>query len=232
MKLKVCGMKYPENLKAVAALKPDYMGFIFYEKSPRNVEVTEIQETLSKLDHEINTVGVFVNHPVKEVISICQTLDFDYAQLHGNESPEYVAEIKESGIGTFKVFHMDDAFDWNKLSAYTPHVDFFLFDTKTPGYGGSGKKFNWKKLDQYKGDVPFFLSGGIGVEDIHEIKKLKHPALWGIDVNSRLEVEPGRKDVGKVGAVREAISSGPTNRQGRGGPAGGPYGKPTNKKSP
>ena len=197
MKLKICGMKYPRNIKEVAALKPDYMGFIFYAKSPRFVTVDEVKESIENLGSGISKVGVFVNHPVADLIETCKALNLDFAQLHGDEMPAEVSEIKSAGIGVFKVFRIDAQFDWDKTIPFDD-ADFFLFDTATPDFGGSGKHFDWNVLNKYKEKKLFFLSGGIGIEDIAAIKKLKLPNLWGIDTNSRMEVSPGRKDVNRV----------------------------------
>jgi len=190
-------MKYPQNIVDVAALKPDFMGFIFYSKSPRFVEVEEVKESIEKLDKSIAKVGVFVNHPAAEVIEICLALSLEYAQLHGDESAAYVSQIKSAGIGVFKVFRIDAQFDWDKTTAYAD-ADFFLFDTPTAGYGGSGKKFDWRVLENYRDKKPFILSGGIGAEDIPEIKKLELPKLYGIDINSRMETAPAMKDAKRI----------------------------------
>lgn len=197
MKLKVCGMKYPRNIKDVAALKPDYMGFIFYAKSPRFVTVDEVKDAIENLESGISKVGVFVNHPVAEVINICRELKLDFAQLHGDETPAEVSEIKSAGMGVFKVFKMEEQFDIEQTIIFD-EADFFLFDTPTPGYGGSGQQFDWNGLKKYRGEKPFFLSGGIGFEDIAAIKKLKLPNLWGIDTNSRMEVSPAVKDTERI----------------------------------
>jgi phosphoribosylanthranilate isomerase len=198
MKLKVCGMKYPENIVDVAILKPDYMGFIFYPKSVRFVNIHQVRETIKALRKDIFKVGIFVNHPSSEVIEICQSLQLDFAQLHGTESPEYASEIKATGIGIIKVFHMDNSFDWNQVQIFSPIADFFLFDTSSNFYGGSGTKFDWELLARYHYKTPFFLSGGIDVDDIPQIKKLNHPKIWGIDINSRMESSPGFKNIDRV----------------------------------
>jgi phosphoribosylanthranilate isomerase len=190
-------MKYPQNIADVAALKPDFMGFIFYEKSSRFVKVEDIEDSISKLNNGISKVGVFVNHPAAEVIEICRALNLEYAQLHGDESAAYVSQIKSAGIGVFKVFRIDAQFDWDKTTAYAD-ADLFLFDTPTAGYGGSGKKFDWRVLENYRDKNPFILSGGIGAEDIPEIKKLELTMLYGIDINSRMETAPAMKDTIRI----------------------------------
>lgn len=191
-------MKYPQNIKEVAALKPDYMGFIFYARSPRFVNIKELKDPIKNIDKSISKVGVFVNHPEAEVIETCKELQLDYAQLHGDESVSYVSEIKAAGIGTIKVFRIDTGFDWKQLQAYTDNSDFFLFDTPTTDYGGSGHHFDWKILENYKDEKPFFLSGGIATEDLPEIKKLSLTNLWGIDINSRMESAPALKKADRI----------------------------------
>ena len=198
MKLKICGMKYSQNIMDVAALKPDYMGFIFYAPSPRFVNIKELKGPIKNIDKGIAKVGVFVNHPAVEVIETCKELQLDYAQLHGDESAEYVSEIKAAGIGTIKVFRIDAGFDFVQLQAYTDNTEFFLFDTATKDYGGSGQHFDWKILENYKGNKPFFLSGGIAAEDLPEIKKLSLNNLWGIDINSRMESDPALKNADRI----------------------------------
>ena len=191
-------MKYSQNIKEVADLKPDYMGFIFYARSPRFVNVKELKDPIKNIDKSIAKVGVFVNHPVAELIETCRELHLDYAQLHGDESPAYVSVIKSAGIGTIKVFRIDAGFDWKQLQAYSDNADFFLFDTLTVEYGGSGKKFDWKILENYNGDKPFFLSGGIAAKNLPEIKELRLPNLWGVDINSRMETVPAMKDANRI----------------------------------
>jgi phosphoribosylanthranilate isomerase len=193
MKIKVCGMKYPENIKAIQKLKPDFIGFIFYEKSPRLVD-EELLRKIDTTDKKISTVGVFVNASITEITKKVNDFSFDYVQLHGNESAEFVKELNEEGIQIIKAFQIDENFNWNLLTSYQDSVNYFLFDTPTKNYGGSGKKFNWETLNNYTQTKPFFLSGGIGINDIQEIKTLKSPLLFGIDVNSKFETAPGEKD--------------------------------------
>lgn len=198
MKLKVCGMKFPNNIVDVANLKPDYMGFIFYPKSVRFADMKEVKETIKELPKDISKVGVFVNHPPSEVIDICQRFQLDFAQLHGDETLDYATEIKSKGIGIIKVFHMDNRFDWSQTKKFSSAADFFLFDTSSHQFGGSGQKFDWDLLKNYHNDTPFFLSGGIDVDDIPIIKKLRHSQLWGIDINSRLESSPAFKNINRL----------------------------------
>lgn len=198
MKIKVCGMRDPLNINEVVALEPDYLGFIFYRKSARFVDVTKLEEFLPLLPSSIERVGVFVDEAIDEVIAISKKLGLSHVQLHGHESPEYCSQVQEANLSVIKVFHMDDTFKVSQTESYLNCSDLFLFDTKTKGYGGSGKHFDWSVLQDYTANKPFLLSGGVSVEDIAKIKSLEIPQLLGIDVNSRVEVSPGNKDIEKV----------------------------------
>jgi phosphoribosylanthranilate isomerase len=193
MKVKVCGLKYQENRKAVAALQPDYIGLIFYERSPRNIE----EATSEGLDGlPVKKVGVFVDADLSEIKSKVQAFQLDGVQLHGFESPEIVQAIKEvyPHLDVFKAFRVGPDFDFQTTLSFAGLADYFLFDTKGPKAGGNGRSFDWSLLENYQGSTPFFLSGGIGPGDADRILQFRHPTLVGVDVNSGFEVEPGRKD--------------------------------------
>ena len=198
LKIKVCGMRDPENISGVAAALPDYLGFIFYPQSARFVGEEFLAEQLKNIPASIRKVGVFVNELPERVIEICEKLNLQVAQLHGSESPEYCKQIKASGLTVFKAFSVDDSFDFAQLSGYTNVCDYFLFDTKGHLPGGTGQKFNWALLKNYTGSVPFFLSGGIGPDDLEAIRNFEHPRWRGLDVNSGFEIAPALKDVEKV----------------------------------
>ncbi|MET2986163.1 phosphoribosylanthranilate isomerase [Aureibaculum conchae] len=204
MRLKICGMKYHENIIEVAALQPDYMGFIFYDKSPRNFE-----GTLPDLAKTIKKVGVFVNASIDEVISKIERYNLQAVQLHGEESPEFCKALKRhpefisgSVLEIIKVFSIKDKFDFSILKPYESVCDYFLFDTKGKNPGGNGYTFNWSVLRDYPSTKPYFLSGGIGLEEIEKLETfLKSDAsrhCQVIDVNSKFEIEAGLKDVEKL----------------------------------
>jgi phosphoribosylanthranilate isomerase len=207
MKVKVCGLKEPENIEALAQLPIDFMGFIFYRKSPRFVGedlANWLAANEAKLEG-IERVGVFVNAEIEEILNRVHDFELDYVQLHGNESPEYCREIKllweassARSARFIKAFPVDADFDFAETQAYEGICSLFLFDTKTPKHGGSGVSFDWNLLTQYKGNTPFLLSGGIEEGDADAIKRLDFPQLYGVDVNSRFEIEPGLKDKEKV----------------------------------
>ena len=194
-------MREPGNIEEVESLEPDYMGFIFYEKSKRFVAELD-PATLSTMPENIGRVGVFVNHDLKEVVQLAEKFSLNLLQLHGNESAAYVTELKQllegSSIKLMKAFGIDENFDFAVLNEYESEVDYFLFDTQTPDHGGSGKLFNWKLLNGYTLDKPYFLSGGIGLESVEALKTIDDKRLFAIDVNSKFETEPGIKDIIKL----------------------------------
>lgn len=192
MKIKVCGMKIPENMTAVCSLGIDYMGFIFYAPSPRHVgDSLDIESFTSK---NINAVAVFVDEDIDKAQRLLEKHNFKHVQLHGKESPDYCKKMKESGFIVIKAFRVNDNFDFSSLEEYLSVCDYFLFDTKGKTHGGTGKKFNWSILQQYNYNKPFFLSGGIGPGDEEQVLTFKHPQLFALDLNSKFEIKPGEKD--------------------------------------
>ncbi|NEN24900.1 phosphoribosylanthranilate isomerase [Cryomorpha ignava] len=205
MKTKICGLREKENIAAISGLKPDFLGFIFYEKSPRYVGKDFSVEAFSSLPSEIEKVGVFVNENVENVTAICRKFGFGFAQLHGDESPAFCQELAQNDIKIMKAFPIDGSFDFSVTEAYAGTCSYFLFDTKVEGFGGSGKSFNWSILEQYTGSTPFLLSGGLGLENITQSMKIQHPMLAGYDLNSKLETSPGVKDYEKVKTILNTI---------------------------
>jgi len=201
MKLKVCGLKYKENIEQIAQLNVDYMGFIFYPKSKRYVgEKFEIPV----IGNKIKKVGVFVNAELNHILEKVKQYGLAAVQLHGDETADFCKLIKEyflkneqtKKVEIIKAFGVDEAFDFKQLKPYEKFCDYFLFDTKTKEYGGSGHSFNWEILNKYDNALPFFLSGGIGLKEVEQIKNEPIARkIYAIDVNSKLEIEPGLKDV-------------------------------------
>jgi phosphoribosylanthranilate isomerase len=206
MKIKVCGMKYGPNIHEVSALKPDYMGFIFYRDSKRFVGEELDKNILQKIAN-IDKVGVFVNADIEEIKSKADQFGFKIIQLHGDETPEFCQQVKSLGLKVMKAFQLSEDFDFKILNPYKVSCDYFLFDTKSEGYGGTGKKFDWQILTKYDNEVPVFLSGGIDLEDAERIKKLKGLNICAIDINSRFEIEPGQKDYKKIEKFIQSIKS-------------------------
>lgn len=202
MKLKVCGMKEEKNILEVAELKPDYMGFILYEKSPRC-----IHSSIARLvrDLEIKKVGVLVNEDISDIKKHLDMYHFDALQLHGDEDQALTEEIRLNypDLTIIKAFGVDELFNFNSIKVFEASCDYFLFDTKTREYGGSGKIFDWKLLEDVKSPTPIFLSGGIGAEELFEPFDRQH--IFAIDVNSKVEDRPGIKNLKKVKEIRNII---------------------------
>ncbi len=196
-------MKYVDNIRQVAELKPDYLGFIFYEKSKRNFEgiIPEIPKGIKK-------TGVFVNEYLEILVSLAEEYTLEALQLHGDESVEYIKELKGHlersreekrlpKVEIIKVFGIKDEFDFSVLEPYEAVVDYFLFDTKGKERGGNGVTFDWKVLESYNSKKPFFLSGGIGLHEVAKVKEIIKTDLpvYALDVNSKFETAPGLKSV-------------------------------------
>lgn len=185
-------MKYPDNIKAITNLQPDFLGFIFYKESARFVEDIDA-EILKSIPKSIQKVGVFVDEELEIIIEKMEQYGLNIVQLHGKETPEF-CELVRAKLPVIKAFGMDEDFDWNSLKFFESSCDYFLFDTKTILHGGSGKAFSWQLLENYKLKKPFFISGGIGSENINEVLQLNHKQFWGLDLNSKLEERPAFKD--------------------------------------
>ena len=194
MKIKVCGLRDNDNILQIAAMQFDYMGFIFYPKSKRFVGEDFVMPAIS---HSIKKVGVFVNAEAEYVLGKVKKYTLKAIQLHGDEAPEYCANLKKqlpSDIEIIKAFGVDETFDFKQLKPYESICNYFLFDTKTKDYGGSGHQFSWEILKNCDNTLPYFLSGGIGIDDIDKIKN-SELKLFAIDVNSKFELEPGLKNL-------------------------------------
>ena len=188
--IKVCGMTDGENIRAVEALGVDLIGFIFYPGSPRCV-----RQTPSYLPRRAKRVGVFVDASRDEILRCHDTYRFDYVQLHGDESPGFCARLREQeGLKVIKAFGIAEEAVRLTVAGYEGACDLFLFDTKTPGHGGSGKRFDWSIMDDYEEKTRFLLSGGIGMDTVETLHDFIYPFLAGFDLNSRFETAPGIKD--------------------------------------
>jgi phosphoribosylanthranilate isomerase len=197
--IKVCGITDFKQMQQLDALNVDYVGFIFDKSSPRFVGEKLSKDDIKNADFEFKKVGVFVNPEMIEVLDAIDEYGLDVVQLHGNESAEMCEDLSEE-VEVIKAFSISsDTKDIDALVApYDGVCDYYLFDTAGKNAGGNGEQFDWKILAKAKIEKPFFLSGGIGVEDIAKIKAFKHPDFFAVDVNSKLEKEPGVKDMGLV----------------------------------
>lgn len=197
MKIKVCGLKYQSNVNELINLPIDYVGFIFYKKSPRYLDDEISFDYVRTIPSHIQKVGVFVNTDSYSVINNIAHYNLDAVQLHGDESVEFCNGIRRYA-NIIKAFQIHDHFDFSVLESYVPYVDYFLFDTACKDYGGSGLSFNWQLLEKYTQNIPFFLSGGINEYSIDELLKINHKQFYAIDLNSKFEIEAGLKDINKI----------------------------------
>jgi len=211
--IKVCGMTGSQNIKDIESLGIDLMGFIFWPKSKRAVK-----EKPAYLPEHARRVGVFVDETIAKVCSTAFEYDFDFVQLHGNESPAYIDGLRQTlhqqrpqqpqrDIQIIKAFNIATPDDLIQTQPYEGTADIFLFDTKGKMAGGNGEKFDWAVLDHYKGNTPFLLSGGIGPDDSQRVKDFTHHKCIGIDLNSRFETEPGIKDVESLRAFIQELKN-------------------------
>ncbi|WP_221420198.1 phosphoribosylanthranilate isomerase [Fulvivirga sp. M361] len=191
IRLKVCGLR--DNIQEVIALAPDFVGFIFYPESPRYVGALEVGK-IASMPESIKKIGVFVNEELPKVREIIHKYSLDLVQLHGHETVEYCKDLKTDGIGVIKVFSGNDLPSQELLQAYVPYIDYYLFDTRSENYGGTGQKFNWSQLEVLDLERPFFLSGGVDMDSIDHLKK-GTLSVYAIDVNSKFEMAPGLKDI-------------------------------------
>jgi phosphoribosylanthranilate isomerase len=198
LKIKICGLLEPENILEVAQLKPDMIGFIFFTGSLRYAAEKLNRETIVNLPPEIRKTGVFVNADFEVITGCVRKYSLDIVQLHGDETPGTCRRLRETDIMVIKAFNIFEKTRFAEYSEYIPFTNYFLFDTLTSKYGGSGHKFDWKILGNYDLGHPFFLSGGIGPQDVNEIMKINNPALYGIDLNSKFEIKPGYKNIASL----------------------------------
>lgn len=191
MIIKVCGMRDADNIREVEALGIDLMGFIFWEGTKRNV--TSVPDYLPS---RCKRVGVFVDAEPEFITRHATAYALDFIQLHGHETPAYCEQLKQllPNIKLIKAVSINDINDIRRASDYDEVADYFVFDTKCKCVGGSGEQFDWDILTNYTNDIPFLLSGGIGPKDAERVKTLKHPMMIGIDLNSRFETSPARKN--------------------------------------
>lgn len=193
-------MKHPDNIKSISTLDLDYMGFIFYKKSPRYAK------TPVSIPKSIQKVGVFVDANIEEISDIISQFGLNLIQLHGHESPAFCKDLRKAlddsdfkEVKLWKVFSIKSSSDFENMEVYGPLVDGYLLDTKGQYRGGNGEKFDWELLNRYRFQKPVMLSGGIGPEDAEAVVKLHQEGkIQGVDVNSGFEDEPGLKNKNRL----------------------------------
>lgn len=210
-KLKVCGLTQLGQIRELAALKIDFLGFIFYEKSPRYVLNHLNLDKISEVNHP-GKVGVFVNENADKIIEIAKKADLNFIQLHGDESEDFILELRKKLNPEIKIikvirvgnqisdfrFQTQKIFDSAQTNNHQPStINYLLFDTESKAFGGTGKTFDWNILNEIKIPLPYFLSGGISLENVHQLKTINQQP-FALDINSKFEIEPGIKDVEKI----------------------------------
>lgn len=203
--IKVCGMRDAQNIEQIASLSPNFLGFIFYPRSKRyvrqsNLNVKQLDKLLPKdLPTSIKRVGVFVESTDAEVERIARQWKLDFVQLHSKESPAFCKKLKDKGLKVIKVFSVGkEGISLPLMREYEGVVDYFLFDTQTSDYGGSGNKFDWNVLKTYDLKTPFMLSGGISLDDVEQLRGHIHHHCIGFDINSKFETAPAQKNANLI----------------------------------
>ena len=187
-KIKLCGLSRTEDIEAVNQLLPDFMGFVFYEKSVRNVSLDRAKELKALLDSRIKAVGVFVDEDPEFIKKLTSENVIDIIQLHGSEDETYVENIKAAtGRPVIQAFKVKEPCDVEK--ANNSKADYILLDSGM----GTGKPFNWELLQGIKRD--YFLAGGLFPENVKEAIETVKP--YAVDVSSGIETDK-KKDVDKM----------------------------------
>ena len=202
MKLKVCGLTKMDQIQELISLNTDFLGFIFYEKSPRFVLNHLSLEEISEINHQ-GKVGVFVNESIEKIAEITEKAKLSFIQLHGDEDEKFILQLRQilgNIIKIIKVIRIgNQSFDelQKTINQQPSTVNYLLFDTDSKAFGGTGKTFDWQILNEIEIPIPYFLSGGISLENIHQLSTINHQPL-ALDINSKFETEPGSKDLEKI----------------------------------
>lgn len=209
MKLKVCGLTKLDQIQELISLKVDFLGFIFYEKSPRYVLNHLNLKEISKIPHA-GKVGVFVNETIENVIDFSVKANLNFIQLHGDEDDHYIANLKNNlpnQIKMIKVIRIGNQTSeelQKNINQQPSTINYLLFDTDSKAFGGTGKTFVWKILNEVEISIPYFLSGGISLENVHQIPTI-NTQPFSLDINSKFELEPGIKDLEKIKQLYEKL---------------------------
>ena len=202
MKLKVCGLTKMDQIQELISLNTDFLGFIFYEKSPRFVLNNLNLEGISEINHQ-GKVGVFVNETVEKISEISEKAKLSFIQLHGDEDEKFILQLRQilgNIIKIIKVIRIgNQSFDelQKTINQQPSTVNYLLFDTDSKAFGGTGKTFDWQILNEIEIPIPYFLSGGISLENIHQLSTINQQPL-ALDINSKFETEPGIKNLEKI----------------------------------
>ncbi|WP_373707768.1 phosphoribosylanthranilate isomerase [Kaistella sp.] len=208
-KLKVCGLTKLDQIEKLISLKIDYLGFIFYDKSPRYVLNSLTLAEIKSINHK-GKIGVFVNETIAQILEISEKAELNFVQFHGHESDDFISELRlklNKQIGIIKVFRIGTELEnlKFKIQNLKLEVDYFLFDTDSKAFGGTGKSFDWQILNELKINKPYFLSGGISEENVENIRLLKQKP-FALDINSKFEIEAGNKNIDKIKEFKNLLN--------------------------
>ena len=209
MKLKVCGLTKMDQIQELISLNTNFLGFIFYEKSPRFVLNHLSLEEISEINHQ-GKVGVFVNERIEKIVEISEKSNLNFIQLHGDEDEEFIKRLRQMLNENTKIIKVirigDDKTDelQKTINQQPSTVNYLLFDTDSKAFGGTGKTFDWQILNEIEIPIPYFLSGGISLENIHQLSTINHQPL-ALDINSKFETEPGSKDLEKIKTFKSLL---------------------------
>lgn len=202
LQLKVCGLTKLEQMQELIDLKIDFLGFIFYNQSPRFVLNQLSLEQISTIEHS-GKVGVFVNENIERIIDISETANLNFIQLHGDENDDFISELRKKlnpEIKIIKVIRIGNQSSeelQKTINEQPSTINYFLFDTDSKAFGGTGQTFDWNILNDIEIPIPYILSGGISLENIHQVSTVNHKP-FALDINSKFEIEPGNKDLDKI----------------------------------
>jgi phosphoribosylanthranilate isomerase len=224
MKLKVCGLIKMDQIQELISLNTNFLGFIFYEKSPRFVLNHLSLEEISEINHQ-GKVGVFVNETVEKIVEISEKSNLNFIQLHGDEDEEFIKRLRQMLNENTKIIKVirigDDKTNFEneikKITNIKSQISNLLFDTDSKAFGGTGKTFDWQILNEIEIPIPYFLSGGISLENIKNLQnfvkvnmlenktltKLNTP--FALDINSKFEIEPGIKNLEKIKTFKSLL---------------------------
>ena len=214
IKLKVCGLTKLDQIVELVQMNIDFLGFIFYEKSPRYVLNALTLNEIKSIQHR-GKVGVFVNENIPTILEISEKAGLNYIQLHGDENEDFIIELRQNlkeEVKIIKVFRIPIVIPRNEesqrfftsLLAVQNDIDYVLFDTDSKSFGGTGKTFDWQILNELEINIPYFLSGGISEENIENLKQLEQQP-FALDINSKVEIEPGNKNINKIKIVKNLL---------------------------
>ena len=210
LQIKVCGLTQQSQIQELISLNVDFLGFIFYEKSPRYVLHHLSLKEIAEIPH-FGKVGVFVNESIKAIVEITTESQLDIIQLHGNENEKFILQLKQilgNNIKIIKVIRIgNQSFDelQKTINQQPSTVNYLLFDTDSKAFGGTGKTFDWQILNEIEIPKPYFLSGGISLENIHQLSTINHQPL-ALDINSKFEIEPGNKNLEKIKKFTQIVN--------------------------